>query len=927
MTTLYFLNKDDNLVDTITQSTGLISAELTEELNSVVSAPLIIRYSNDVGRTLNGAYVENSVVFRDKDGVLRLFTIKEVDEVHSFEGTETVLTCFPAFTEINHKLVRKFIKKGALPSEVLTAALDGTRWTGNVYGVSTPRNISIENKSALDVVWDIIEDWGIDIKDSVVFDGNTITERSLTLSQTIGFESPVWFEVGYNLQSISRTILSDPFTTIYPRGASLDTVSEDVESEGRAEYLDISDVEWSVANGDPVDKPLGQSYLTSPHALDKYGIRDGGNVYHREMFWEDSSIDNAETLASAAWKALQANIDPEVSYEISAIEVAENLRLGDYITVVDHNFNPSVSLRSRIVSIKYDLLDVMGTMVYEVGQILRYKRHSPIKDVIDKVTDKESQWDAPVTETSYPDIPPPIPKGVVVKGGFKSIFLSWNFVGDMSVKTFRVYASDISGFGPDETNLVYEGATNAFNHELDTNITRFYRLQAVNYRGRVSGFTVEFTASTVKIITDDMLFGSVNADILADLSVSAEKLADQAVNEAKLGAGAVTATKIANLAVGNAAIENGAITNAKIGTAAISTAQIQDAAITNAKVFDLSADKLTAGTIDANFINVVNLAADSLNVSSLSAITANLGTITSGHINGAIIQSGPTTINDGFVSVGDTISSTALLLDKAKIQFMGTVSNMGDPRESSYGGEISFDEFFSDHWGMNGNSVKLINAVGSIDISTSRDDGGITIETGRYANSPNSSINIRSRQVNLSGDSGINISGTVNPSSTLVVGNDLSVVGTLTTDSALVVGNGLTINGGNIRSTPTYNFTTSLASNMHIASSGLVYRSTSASKYKDDIQPITRVFSDILSLEPKSWWDKAELAENNGDTTGLWRHHGLIAEDLVNAGLDEMVIWYDGQPEGIQYERLAVYLIPIVRKLTQRVEELERVIK
>ena len=114
MTTLYFLNKDDNLVDTITQSTGLISAELTEELNSVVSAPLIIRYSNDIGRTLNGAYVENSVVFRDKDGVLRLFTIKEVDEVHSFEGTETVLTCFPAFTEINHKLVRKFIKKLSL---------------------------------------------------------------------------------------------------------------------------------------------------------------------------------------------------------------------------------------------------------------------------------------------------------------------------------------------------------------------------------------------------------------------------------------------------------------------------------------------------------------------------------------------------------------------------------------------------------------------------------------------------------------------------------------------------------------------------------------------------------------------------------------------------------------------------------------------
>ena len=110
---------------------------------------------------------------------------------------------------------------------------------------------------------------------------------------------------------------------------------------------------------------------------------------------------------------------------------------------------------------------------------------------------------------------------------------------------------------------------------------------------------------------------------------------------------------------------------------------------------------------------------------------------------------------------------------------------------------------------------------------------------------------------------------------------------------------------------------------MHIASSGLVYRSTSASKYKTDIQAIETDFSRILSVKPKSWFDKADIERNDGDTSKIWRHHGVIAEDLVDAGLDEFVIWENGEPEGVQYDRLAIYLIPVVKNLLQRIEKLE----
>jgi phage minor structural protein len=374
-----------------------------------------------------------------------------------------------------------------------------------------------------------------------------------------------------------------------------------------------------------------------------------------------------------------------------------------------------------------------------------------------------------------------------------------------------------------------------------------------------------------------------------------------------------------------------------------------DAGSGDLDVINLNASSIVTGTLDASLVNVINLNANNIisgtidanmiNATTLSAITANLGTINAGTINGVQVNSANIAITED-IKVGKNIylGDMTTFSELKMVRFNNSANITGGRGFAGAGIAINSDELY----------------LGALEIYF---EGGSTVQFFSQTDTQ--------RNLNFSGHLTINVSGQTNLSNTTINGstpwtdgNDgsgsglsaddvdglhahqflrsdtsdstsgsLTVGGSLTTDSGLVVGSGLTINGGTIRSVPTYNYTTSLASNMHIASSGLVYRSTSASKYKGDIQPITRDFNDVLSLTPKSWWDKAELAENNGDTTGLWRHHGLIAEDLVNAGLDEMVIWYDGQPEGIQYERLAVYLIPIVRKLTQRVEELERVIK
>src|SRR5690625_6624992 len=67
---------------------------------------------------------------------------------------------------------------------------------------------------------------------------------------------------------ITRLTQSYPKTALYVRGASLET-----EGGGFSRLLTFEDVEWSVANGDPVDKPLGQKWVGDPDALYKYGRR------------------------------------------------------------------------------------------------------------------------------------------------------------------------------------------------------------------------------------------------------------------------------------------------------------------------------------------------------------------------------------------------------------------------------------------------------------------------------------------------------------------------------------------------------------------------------------------------------------------------------------------------------------------------------
>lgn len=155
-----------------------------------------------------------------------------------------------------------------------------------------------------------------------------------------------------------------------------------------------------------------------------------------------------------------------------------------------------------------------------------------------------------------------------------------------------------------------------------------------------------------------------------------------------------------------------------------------------------------------------------------------------------------------------------------------------------------------------------------------------------------------------------------------------------TDDLHLESGTGTTM----VRSNSIYNVTNSHGANVYVTVHGGLARVASASKYKQDIHDMYDLdtLSDaLLKAKPKYWFDKPSIQdivdsasknkEPNPDATTA-EQPGLIAEDLQELGLNKFLYYgKDGELEGVDYSKLWVLLIPVLRKLRDDVATLKGV--
>ena len=120
---------------------------------------------------------------------------------------------------------------------------------------------------------------------------------------------------------------------------------------------------------------------------------------------------------------------------------------------------------------------------------------------------------------------------------------------------------------------------------------------------------------------------------------------------------------------------------------------------------------------------------------------------------------------------------------------------------------------------------------------------------------------------------------------------------------------------------------------LYVGSTGIVRRSSSSSKYKENIEDLTFDTSSIYNLVPRSFKYKDYSEVIHGDEEDLEEEttivhtgeqsFGFIAEEAHKIFPDLVITNEDGEPDDVQYSLLSVALLVEMKKLKARIEVLE----
>lgn len=272
----------------------LIHDEATFELDAEIDS----KYKAKPGEFLG---------FIDVDGKLALFEINTAEEDESRGVTAITATEAPV-DELAHLIVPEIRLTGASTKASAQAALSGSGWKlGEVTGKAKKSDVSAYMQTRWKVLRDIAAQYQVRIKPYYTMKAGRITGKRVDVIERDNVFRGRLFEGGSGGAQIYVTKSGAPITRMYGQGRATGT-------EDPPTCVTFADVAWSVANGDPADKPKGQTYIEDPDAIALYG--EG-----REGVFNDKYIDDPEKLLQATWEELQKRKQPKVSGTATAADM------------------------------------------------------------------------------------------------------------------------------------------------------------------------------------------------------------------------------------------------------------------------------------------------------------------------------------------------------------------------------------------------------------------------------------------------------------------------------------------------------------------------------------------------------------------------------------------------------------------------------
>lgn len=392
----FLMNNKQEIIDSIHDS-EVVEATKKEELKGTITAEVLFKrnvYDKINDKAAYIAFKDEDVKYSEKIQVFKILN-------NGLRDKSRVLAIHMFFDDLKHGgYVRDRRLKDVPLSVALDAITDNTDWT---YQTHTMANGSANwyDKDYLECFKDFINNWGVECDFEIQVKNNKVVQKIIHVYKKLG--SDTGRRVVYKHNTSNMEILENKsgiYTALSGRGKGEEKTDEEGESTGGfGRKIQFTDVEWSKANGDPLDKPKGVNFLEDPEATKRYGFKDGRA---RLGIIEFSECEDPAELLELTYNALKLASRPQFQVK-ATMQVTGNLFIGDYVNVVRKDIG--LTYKARAIEIQRNLLNgklsdvVLGDHFFTSADKQRQELKAKFDSINDSLAAFASKVESDLKET------------------------------------------------------------------------------------------------------------------------------------------------------------------------------------------------------------------------------------------------------------------------------------------------------------------------------------------------------------------------------------------------------------------------------------------------------------------------------------------------------------------------------------------------
>lgn len=269
-----------------------------DEASYELDAEIDVKYSAKPGEYLG---------FFDVDHHFRLFAIDKAEDDDQ-RGVTVITATDSAVAQLAHSIVPEVRLEAATARQAAEAVLAGSGFTlGSVTDRTETNGISVYMQARWKVLRDMAVQYQLRITPYYEIVDGEISGRRVDVTERTSEYRGRLLEGASGTSQIYVTRSGIPITRMYGYGKA--TGEEDPPT-----CVTFADVVWSRANGDPADKPAGQTYIDDPDA-------DSADVW--EDVYNDKYEEDPAKLLASTWAELQKRRRPKVSGTATAADMED----------------------------------------------------------------------------------------------------------------------------------------------------------------------------------------------------------------------------------------------------------------------------------------------------------------------------------------------------------------------------------------------------------------------------------------------------------------------------------------------------------------------------------------------------------------------------------------------------------------------------